>query len=57
MALIGMAVHSTPENNRLQYTKRTLESLERTVDWDKHRLIIVDNNSCEEMHQVYEEFT
>ncbi len=55
--LIGMAVHSTLENNRLQYTKRTLESLECTVDWDKHRLIIVDNNSCEEMHQVYEEFT
>ena len=55
--LIAMAVFSTLENNRLQYTKRTLESLERTVDWDKHRLIIVDNGSCEEMHRVYEEFT
>lgn len=48
MSLISMAVHDTVENGRTAFTKRTLESLSETVDWSKHRLFIVDNNSCEE---------
>lgn len=48
MALISMAVHDTVENGRTAFTRRTLESLSDTVDFTKHRLFIVDNNSCEE---------
>lgn len=47
MALIAMAVHDTEENKRFEYTNRTLESLSKTVDLNKHRLIVIDNNSCD----------
>jgi len=43
-----MAVWDTEENDRTKYTKRTLDNLfGGNVDFDKHRLIVVDNNSCE----------
>lgn len=48
-----MCVYDTPENDRTQFTKRTLKSLSRTVDWTKHRLRIVDNNSCEATKDLY----
>ena len=47
MSLISMAVHDTVENGRTEFTRRTLESLSDTVDWENHRLFIIDNNSCE----------
>ena len=47
MALIIMAVHDTVENNRTQYTRRTLYSLQETVNLIKHRIVIIDNGSCE----------
>jgi GT2 family glycosyltransferase len=56
MALIAMAVHDTEENKRSKYTKETLESLFRTVDFENHRLIIVDNNSCVETKNIISEF-
>jgi len=46
MALIAMACHDTEENGRSELTMKTIDSLCATVDFDKHRLIIVDNNSC-----------
>jgi len=46
MALINMAVYDTVENKRTDYTRRTLESLEERVDFDKHRLVVIDNDSC-----------
>ena len=52
MALIAMAVHDTAENKRTKYTKETLDSLLNTVDYDYHRLIVVDNNSCEETKKL-----
>lgn len=48
MALIAMAVYDTEENNRTDYTKRTVQSLLRTVNFARHRVIIVDNASCKE---------
>lgn len=48
MSLICMAVYDTEENGRSEYTRQTLESLLFTVDWSKNRLIIIDNDSCEE---------
>lgn len=43
-----MAVYDTEENGRSEFTERTLESLIATVDFDKHRLIVIDNASCEQ---------
>lgn len=46
MALIIMAVYDTEENGRSEYTKETLNKLFQTVNFDKDRLLIIDNNSC-----------
>lgn len=54
MALIAMAVYDTVENKRTKYTKETLDSLINTVDFDYHRLIIVDNDSCTETKKLLE---
>lgn len=56
MSLISMAVFDTEENNRTELTERTLISLRDTVDLDKHRLFITDNNSCEATKKLYESF-
>jgi GT2 family glycosyltransferase len=56
MALIAMAVHDTEENKRSKYTKETLDSLYNTVDFENHRLIIIDNNSCVETKNIISEF-
>lgn len=55
MALIAMAVHDTEENGRSKYTRQTLEMLIDTVDFDKHELRVVDNNSCEETSEILHE--
>ena len=56
MALLAMAVYSTDANGRAQYSKRTLNSLLETVDFNKHELWISDNGSSEEMQNFYKEF-
>lgn len=43
-----MAVWDTEENGRTAYTARTLRSLSDTVDLSKHRIVIVDNGSCQQ---------
>jgi GT2 family glycosyltransferase len=55
MALIAMAVYDTVENKRSKYTKETIESLFDTVDFSNHRLIIVDNDSCQETKEIIKE--
>lgn len=55
MSLIAMAVHDTEENKRTAYTRATINCLLRTVDHNKHRLIIVDNGSCDATHRLYME--
>jgi GT2 family glycosyltransferase len=47
MAMIAMAVFDTEENGRTEYTAKTLETLYLTVNTRKHRIVIVDNGSCE----------
>lgn len=53
MSLIVIAVYDTEANDRTKYTKQTLYSLYRTVDFEKHRLIISDNGSCESTKALY----
>lgn len=48
MSLIIMCCYDTEENGRSEYTKQALKSLSETVNWNKHRLVVVDNNSCDE---------
>lgn len=48
-----MAVYDTEENKRTELTEKTLLSLRDTVDLDKHRLIIIDNNSCQNTKVLY----
>lgn len=55
MALIAMAVWDTDENKRTDYTIKTIDSLIKTVDFRKHRLVIVDNNSCAATQKVYQD--
>jgi glycosyltransferase involved in cell wall biosynthesis len=52
MALIAMAVYDTEENGRSEYTERTLLGLTyiNNIDWNKHRLFIVNNNSCKKTY-------
>ena len=50
-SLICMAVYDTEENGRSEYTKKTIKSLSETVDWNKHKLVIINNNSCEETNE------
>lgn len=58
MALIAMAVFDTVENQRSAFTRITVERMLDTVNlFSKHRLIIVDNNSCEETKSILRSFT
>ncbi len=55
MSLIAMAVLDTPENNRFTLTLRTLDSLHRTVDWSRHRLVVIDNGStCPKARRMFD---
>lgn len=59
MALIAMAVYDTEENKRSEMTRRSLECISKTVNLHRsniHRLIIVDNNSCKETKQFFNQF-
>jgi len=47
MALISMAVYATEENKKTDITERTIEALFRTVDFGRHRVVIINNASCE----------
>jgi GT2 family glycosyltransferase len=47
MSILCMAVFDTEENKRTEYTEKTLECLYETVDLNKHRIFVIDNNSCE----------
>lgn len=55
-SLIAICVHDTEENDRTKYTKETLRSLKETVDWTKHVIYIIDNNSCGETKSFLKDF-
>ena len=51
-----MAVYDTEENGRTEYTKKTLDSIWVNIEFDKHRLVIIDNNSCYETKRIFTYF-
>lgn len=48
MSLIIQCWYCTEENGKFKYAKPCVESLMQTVDLTKHRLVIIDQNSCAE---------
>ncbi len=52
-----MAVYDLEGSGRTEITQRTLEGLLRTVDFNKHRIFIVDNNSCDATKSVLAKFS
>lgn len=46
MTMIAMAIHDLEGSGRTEYTRKTLTGLMYSVDWYKHRLFLIDNNSC-----------
>lgn len=46
-SLIAMAVYDTEGNGRAELTKKTFYSIINSVDLSIHRLVIIDNNSCD----------
>ena len=52
--MIAMCCHDSEENERSEYTYQTLYSLRRTVDLHKHRLFVIDNNSCRRTKEMLE---
>lgn len=56
MSLIIMAVFDTEKNGRSEYTEKTLYSLNNTVDFSKHNLVIIDNASCEKTKSKLNDF-
>lgn len=57
MSMISMAVYDTVENKRTDFTRRTIEGILRTVDLVDHRLIVVDNGSCEATKDILRQFS
>lgn len=57
MALISMAVYDTEQNKRSEYTQKTLASLLETVNHSKHRIFIIDNNSCYETKDIFKKYS
>lgn len=57
MSLIAVAVFDTDHNDRTKYTKECLTSLLDTVDFKKHRLFVMDNNSCNETVKFLYDFS
>lgn len=55
--LLAMCCYDTIENKRSEYTFRTLDCLEKTVDYRKHRIIVIDNNSCQETKETLRYFS
>ena len=48
MALIAMCIYDTGANQRAPLVKRTLDSLLKTVDFNRHRIVLVVNASTDE---------
>jgi GT2 family glycosyltransferase len=57
MALIAMCCWDTEDNGRSWMTSRTIESLVDTVDPARHRLIVVDNGSCQATKDILDFWT
>ena len=51
-----MAVYCTEENNKKDIFEQTIEGLIETVDFDKHRIVLIDNASCEDARKLIRKY-
>lgn len=51
MALIGLVTYCTEENKKFPMLQATLHSLRRTVDLSKHRVMVFDNSTDENLRK------
>lgn len=56
MALIAMACYDLKDSGRTEMTGETLRSLMRRIDFNRHRLFVIDNNSCEETKELLDDY-
>lgn len=56
MALLAMACFDQEGSGRTEITKKTLDNLLDTVDFNRHRMFIIDNASCYETKEVIAKF-
>lgn len=55
MALIAMAVYDTEENKRSEITFATIYYLLKSIEQGRHRVIVIDNNSCDSTKRILDE--
>lgn len=51
-----MAIYDTIANQRTEYTEKSLASLLETVDFNKYKLDIIDNDSCQDTKELLIKF-
>jgi GT2 family glycosyltransferase len=56
MSLISIAIFDTEDNRRSDLTNNTVYDLLETVDFNKHRLFLIDNASCKETKDILRHF-
>ncbi len=54
--ILAVAVYDTDENQRTEYSEKTLYGLLKTVNFNRHTLFISDNGSCEATQKLYGKF-
>jgi GT2 family glycosyltransferase len=52
MSLISVAIYDRECSGRTEVTGRFLENMRDTVDWTRHRIFLIDNNSCQQTKEV-----
>lgn len=55
-ALLSIAIFDQEGSGRTELTKKTLQNLLETVDFNRHRLFLIDNASCFETKDVIAKF-
>lgn len=51
-----MAVYATEENNKTDIADRIIEALLDTVNFEKHRIVLVDNASCRDARYMLQKY-
>lgn len=56
MSLVAVPIYNTPENQRDALVRNCLKSLASTVNWDRHRLFLIDDCSTDpDVERLYED--
>lgn len=56
MTLIAMAVFDQQGTGRSSITEKVIKQVIMTTNWENHRMVIVDNNSCQETKDILQQY-